>query len=60
MKEYFIVYLNDARVIGPFISAQHAHDWAIRTPNSLFPDAGAYDHADENGDFWVSASELPS
>lgn len=33
--------------------------WAATTPNSLFASAEAYEHADGNGDFWVSAAELP-
>jgi hypothetical protein len=47
MKSFVIVHQNDARVVGPFASAEAAEDWARRTPNVLFGSEEELEHVSE-------------
>lgn len=60
MKEYVIVFLNDARVIGPFKTEKLAAKWARTVPNSLFETEDEWEHAECNGDFWFAELEKVS
>lgn len=55
---YVIVYLNDARVIGPFNSEADAEHWAKKIPNRLFLSDAEYQHADTNADFFITKFEF--
>lgn len=60
MKRFMLVYLNDARVIGPFDSEEKALAWARVTPNKLFASEQKFKHADDNSDFWIAELESPT
>jgi hypothetical protein len=54
---FVVVYLNDARVIGPFGTRGAADAWARKVPNKLFDTEEQLEHADTNSDFYVTELE---